>query len=269
VPALTTEDAGLDGLVERARSGDGNALNALIAALADDVYGLALRMTANRADAEDATQEVLLKVTTHLGGFRGEAAVRTWVYRIALRHLLDRRKSRVEALHLDFERFAQDLLDGLGDPSGDAAEAEEVKLGCSLAMLTCLDRPHRVAYVLGEVFDLPNRAAAQIAGIGEPLYRQRLSRARRQLEAFTKSYCGVVDAAAPCRCDRRVARATELGRLQRDNLELAHHPKQRAAAQVREMESLHGAARLFRSHPDYAAPDAVRREIKRLLATMS
>jgi RNA polymerase sigma factor (sigma-70 family) len=267
VPPLRTDDAGLNGLVERARGGDGKALNALVAALSDDVYGLALRMTAHRADAEDATQEVLLKVATHLGGFRGEASVRTWAYRIGLRHLLDRRKSRVEAMHLDFERFAQDLLDGLGEPSGDAAEAEEVKLGCSLGMLTCLDRDHRVAYILSDVFDLPNRAAAGIAAVSEQVYRQRLSRARRQLEAFTKSYCGVVNSAAPCRCDRRVQRAVELGRVQRGRLELAHHARRHATAPVQEMESLHGAARLFRTHPDYAAPNAVAGALKRLLAT--
>ncbi|HKU47985.1 MAG TPA: RNA polymerase sigma factor, partial [Burkholderiales bacterium] len=247
------------------RSGGGRALDALVAALADDVYGLALRMTANRPDAEDATQEALLKIATHLGGFRGEASVRTWAYRIALRHLLDRRKSRVEAMHLDFERFGHDLLDGLGEASGDAAEAEEVKLGCSLAMLTCLDRDHRVAYILGDVFDLPNRAAAEIAGASEPVYRQRLSRARRQVEAFTKSYCGVVDSNAPCRCDRRVGRAIELGRLQRDKLDLALHPKRQAA--VQDMESLHGAARLFRTHPAYATPAAVSREIARLMTS--
>jgi RNA polymerase sigma factor (sigma-70 family) len=265
--SVTTLSSELTQLVERARAGDADALNTLVAALVDDIYGLALRMTANPADAEDATQEVLLKVVTHLGTFRGEASVRTWAYRVAVRHLIDRRRSRVEALELDFERFANDLLDGLAEASADAAEAEEVKLGCSLAMLTCLDRDHRVAYILGEVFDLSNRTAADVADTNEDVYRQRLSRARRQVEAFTKSYCGVVDAAAPCRCDRRVQRAIELGRLHRDKLELVHHPKRGLAVQVKEMESLHGAARLLRSHPDYAAPAAIGREIKRLLAT--
>jgi len=252
-------------LVADARGGNGAALNALVAELADGVYGLALRMTANPADAEDATQEILLKAITHLGMFRGEASVRTWVYRIAVRHLVDRGRSRVEALALDFERFGEDLLDGLADPGGDAAEAEEVKLGCSLAMLTCLDREHRVAYILGEVFDLPNRVAATVVEVSEEVYRQRLSRARRQVEAFTRSYCGVVNERAPCRCDRRVARAIELGRVKRGALTLVGHPRS-LATHVQEMESLHGAARLFRSHPDYAAPAKVAEEVKRLLA---
>ena len=253
-------------VVHRAQAGSAEALDALLAALADDVYGLALRMTAAPADAEDATQEVLLKAVTHLAGFRGEASVRTWIYRITVRHLADRRKSRVESLALDFERFGEDLLDGLADPGGDTSEAEEVKLGCSLAMLTCLDRGHRVAYILGDVFDLPGRVAAEIAGVGEEVHRQRLSRARRRIEAFTRAYCGVVEPRAPCRCDRRVARAVELGRVQRDRLDLVRHPRRELADHVQEMESLHGAARLMRSHPAYAAPGRIAEEVKRLLA---
>ena len=66
----------------------------------DDVYRLALRMTAHPEDAEDASQEILIKVITHLEGFRGESSVRTWAYRIAVRHMLDRKKSRVEELAL-------------------------------------------------------------------------------------------------------------------------------------------------------------------------
>jgi len=198
-PVATFSEEALSALVDSARAGDAEALNLLIARLVDDVYRLSLRMTANPADAEDATQEVMIKVVTHLGTFRGDASVRTWTYRIAVRHLVDQRKTRVEALGLDFDRFAADLMDGLAPPQDeDPLAATEVKLGCTLAMLTCLDREHRVAYILGEVFDLPSAIAAAIVEAPKAAYRQRLSRARRQLEAFTNSYCGVVNASAPC-----------------------------------------------------------------------
>jgi RNA polymerase sigma factor (sigma-70 family) len=250
----------LHALVGRAQSGDRAALNELVSLLADDLYRLALRMTGNPADAEDAAQEVMIKVLTHLGSFRGEASVRTWAYRIAVRHLLDRPKSRVESLGLGLERFAADLMDGLqpADADADPALAEEVKLGCTLAMLTCLDREHRVAYILGEIFDLPSAEAAAIADASPEAYRQRLSRARRQLEAFTQAYCGLVGREAPCRCDRRVKRALELGRIDRAKLELARHPTAEVLVHVKEMEALHATAALFRSHPRYAAPEKVR-----------
>jgi RNA polymerase sigma factor (sigma-70 family) len=271
VPGLRAAGAEdeLRALVARAKGGERKALDLLLARLADGLYRLGLRMTANPADAEDATQEALLKVATHLGTFREEASVRTWAYRIAVNHLLERRRSAVEAIGLDFERFAADLADGLGAASGDADAATEVKLGCTLAMLTCLDREHRVAYILGDVFDLPSAEAAEVAGVAEPAYRQRLSRARRQLEAFTESYCGVVSVAAACRCDKRVARAIELGRVERHNLRLAAHPVSGAAPKVEnrvaEMEALHATAALFRSHPDYAAPGRIAGKVAELL----
>jgi RNA polymerase sigma factor (sigma-70 family) len=258
----------LSPLVRRARQGDGAALNELAAHLIDGVYRLGLRMTGNRADAEDAAQEILIKVVTHLGEFRGDASVRTWAYRIAVRHLLDQKKTRIETTGIDFERFAADLMDGLegGAVQEDPAAAEEVKLACSLAMLVCLDREHRVAYILGEIFDLPPDSAATVAGVSAEAYRQRLSRARRQLQAFTESHCGIVNADAACRCDRRVKRAAELGRIDRQRLDLVRHP---AAADLRphvkEMEALHATAALFRGHPDYAAPDAVAAGIRELL----
>jgi RNA polymerase sigma factor (sigma-70 family) len=250
--------------VDAARAGDRLALERVVRAVQDDVYKLALRMTGSPDDAQDACQEILIKVVTRLDSFRGDSSVRTWAYRIAVRHLLDRRKSRVEALALSFEQFGADLLDGLGAPEeADPVMVEEVKLGCTLAMLTCLDREHRLAYVLGDVFDLPHAVAADLSAIAEDAYRQRLSRARRALERFTEAFCGLVNEEAPCKCDKRVARAEELGRIQRGRPQLAQTTTREA---VREMESLYDAARLMRSHPDYAAPASIVEGVRAALA---
>jgi hypothetical protein len=153
---------------------------------------------------------------------------------------------------LDFDQFGADLLDGLATESvDDPLMAEEVKLGCTLAMLTCLDREHRLAYLLADVFDIPHHEAAAFCDVTEDTYRQRLSRARRTLEAFTASFCGIVNKSAPCRCDRRIARAEELGRIERGRPRLAGGA---VATAQHEMESLHATAQLMRSHPAYVAP---------------
>jgi RNA polymerase sigma factor (sigma-70 family) len=264
VTATITDEHELADAVARAKAGDAHALERVVAAIQDDVYRLALRMTAHPQDAEDASQEILVKVVTRLEGFRGESSVRTWAYRIAVRHMLDRKKGRVESFALGFERFGADLLDGLAaEPDPDPLAAREVKLGCTLAMLTCLDRNHRATYVLCEVFALPNADAAAVLEISEETLRQRLSRACRTLEAFTRSYCGLVTRDAPCRCSKRVAKAEELGRISRDRKSAGHE----AADAAHEMERLHTTASLLRSHPQYRAPekmvDAVRSLMKR------
>ena len=172
----------LAGLVERAQSGDRDALGAVLAEVHDDVHRLALRMTAGRQDAQDATQEVLVKVMTRLSTFRGQAAFTTWVHRVAVNHLFDRRRSAVERLELSFGSFAEDLHTGLAAAPDNSPEhdllAREVKHACTLALLTCLDRPARVAYVLGEVFDVSSRDGGWICDTTEAAFRQRLSRAR-------------------------------------------------------------------------------------------
>lgn len=261
--AMSGDDA-LVSAVARARDGDAAALEAVVRALQNDVFRLALRMTAHVQDAEDVTQEVLIKVITRIESFRGESSIRTWAYRIAVRHMLDRQRSRVEAMPLTFEAFGADLLDGLAaDADPDPLAIEEVKRGCTLAMLMCLDRDHRIAYILSDVFDMPPADAAVLCGISHEALRQRLSRARRMLEAFTRSYCGLIDPAAACSCDRRVARAAELGRLRRDSPILATWPAETLDRAREEMESLHDAASLMRSHPRYRCPQAVLARIRR------
>ena len=83
----------LERLVEAAKEGDKKALEELILKIQDKIYGLALRMLYNPSDAEDASQEILLKIITHLSTFRGESAFTTWMYRVAVNHLLTLRRA--------------------------------------------------------------------------------------------------------------------------------------------------------------------------------
>ena len=245
----------------------------LIDGVRDDVYRLALRMVSQPADAEDATQEILIKVLTRLSTFRGDAAFGTWVHRVAVHHLLDRKKTAVERMEMTFDLYAEDLRDGLADPPAmpepeAALLAEEVKLGCTQAMLTCLDREHRVAYVLGEVFGVSSEEGAYICDVTAATYRKRLSRARSRVRAFLGDNCGLVNPdRAACRCRKRIAPAIALGRVDPGKLEYATHPAERTERAAAEMEGLFDAAGLMRSHPRYTAPQAVVDGIARLLGS--
>jgi DNA-directed RNA polymerase specialized sigma24 family protein len=71
------DDPALGALVASARQGDAIALDELVRRIQDRIYGLALRMLWHPEDARDATQEILIRVITHLGAFRGESALPT------------------------------------------------------------------------------------------------------------------------------------------------------------------------------------------------
>ncbi|MFF0493787.1 RNA polymerase sigma factor [Nocardia sp. NPDC004068] len=254
-------------LVGRAAAGDADALAEVVRLLRDPMYRLALRMTGNVADAEDAAQEILLRVLGHLDTWRGEAKLSTWAYRIGVNYLLNlRRASPQEAVGLSLDDFAGGLRDGLAEEEYRGPEAavltREVRLTCSQAMLQCLSREERVAFVLGDVFELGSADAAWILDISPAAYRKRLERAKSRLGRFLNATCGVANPAAWCRCSRRVDAAIAAGRIDPRRPVLAAHP---ASAAERQMAHLHDAAAVLRAHPDYTLPEARRAAIARIL----
>ena len=248
---------------KKAQQGDQTALEELIAQIQGKVYSLALRMLWHTEDAQDATQEILLRVVTHLATFRGESSFSTWVYRIATNHLLRFRKSRLEQQGFTFETFGQDLEEGLSDSSvhpDDSILFQEIRVGCTLGMLLCLDRPHRVAYILGEILEIDGNEGSAILGVKPATFRKHLERARAQIVAFVQARCGLANPQNACRCRRRLQRAVELKRVDSQNLLFAHDRENATIfpeilVNIRQLEETQRAVALFRAHPEYAVPD--------------
>lgn len=253
-------------LVAGARRGSRAALEALVGAIQGTIFNLSMRMLANGADAEDATQEILIKIVTNLAALRDDAAAGGWAFRIACRHLVhERRRGRIEAQRLTFRRFAADLEDGLEELADDSAAdpdmmiaVEEVKIGCTLALTTCLSRKFRAAYIPGEIFEMTDREAAQALDISPAAYRQRLHRARALISRFMQLRCGLVTSSAPCRCDRRVRAALRLGRVVMGQ-KTAGVPSGRGSdiASIRrtvaQLEGARAAAAVMRSNPTFTS----------------
>jgi RNA polymerase sigma factor (sigma-70 family) len=278
-------DPGTD-TVQAATAGDLAALDRVLLAIQPGVFNLALRMLGRREDAADATQEILLKVVTHLGGFRGQAAFTTWVFQIARNHLLTASTRSRESPELSLDAMAERLQQGLdfaatlGDPQGhdrmltpeDKLAARQVALSCTQNMLMSLDREQRLVYVLDVVFGLPSAQAAQVLDITPEAYRQRLSRARTRLDGFTQRTCGWAHRDAACQCERQLpalkAEKAEKAAKAADSTAggsqaagaLAIHPAERRQAeqQFDALVRLGDAAAVFRAHPDYQAPQAQR-----------
>ena len=82
-----------------------------------------------------------------------------------------------------------------------------------MAMLLCLDRDHRAAYVLGDVLEFEHGAAADVLDITPGTYRKRLSRARARVQDFTARTCGLAAPTAPCSCKKRLPAAMAKGRI--------------------------------------------------------
>jgi RNA polymerase sigma factor (sigma-70 family) len=272
---MDDEGSGRD-LTDCARAaalGDREAARTILDAVTDDVYGLALRMLGHPADAEDAAQEILVILLTHLGSFRGESNLKTWVWRIAAHHLARVRRGRREVI--SFETLDERLRTGLRDDASEEPDPEavaltrELRLRCTEAMLLSLDRELRIAYVLGDILNLPGEEAADVLEIDPATYRKRLSRARSRLYDFLRGWCGVFDDANRCRCAGQVSCAVERGLLAPDDLYLSKHRVRPTAASLNraaeEVTGLMRVAEVIRGPSSYLAPESMTKSLRELI----
>lgn len=259
----------LESLVERAKEGEKRALEELVLRIQDRIYGLALRMLYYPDDAKDETQEILIKIITHLGRFRGESRFMTWAYSVASNHLLTNRKSRVKRRELTFEISETMIEEGLSysgnqvyNESEQILMVEEMKLLCMQTLLRCLSPENRITFILGDVFGVTSLEGGQILDITSDSFRKRLSRARKMILDFMAAQCGLFNPDNRCHCEKIFPCYVEkTGTIDPKNMLFADHPcrpkkSNEARENMNEFDELMRMTLLFRSHPDYAAPDA-------------
>jgi RNA polymerase sigma factor (sigma-70 family) len=266
-------------LLQRALHGELLALDAVLVQIQPLVFNLAMRMLANRDDAHDATQEILLRVTTHLSSFRHESKFETWVYRIATNQLLTARTKRAEAPTVSLEQFAEKLAHGMQFAQRNALDidngaiapedkfaAQELALSCTQGMLMCLDREHRIAYILDIVFGLPSREAALVLNLSDAAYRKRLSRARERLQDFMHTHCALVGDEAPCQCATQARVQAHIRQAQPIKTKpQSAQLRQFAKAEMLALTRMSDAAAVFRAHPQYQASDTMLATIRAVL----
>lgn len=256
-------------LVESAIAGDKKSLEQLIKRHQAWIYNIALKMVWDPVDAEDVTQETLIKILTKLSTFRGDSSFRTWAYRITANHVINMKKRRMEFEYVSFEKYGEAILNSpdteLPDKDSVSVEVnlliEETKIGCMNAMLLCLDREQRLIFILGSMFNVNDELGSRILEISKVNYRQKLSRARRQLANFMSNKCGLIRKDNPCHCAKKTKLMMNAGHVNPDNLLFSKNHlysiEQVAPARINSLDNLleEKAAGLFREHPFQESPD--------------
>jgi len=212
-------------LIKLSLSGDKDSLNALLKRHQEFIYNIALKMINNVVDAEDVRQEILVKIITNLAKYDpGKAKFTTWVYRIVVNHVLNVKKQKYETLVDNFDTFFNGIEQTLtGELTQEeeismAMEIEEGKIACMSGMLMCLDREQRLTYILGALFDIDHNLGAEIFDISPENFRQRLSRAKKDLHQWMHNRCGLVNTKNPCRCPKKTRGFIANGWLDPENL---------------------------------------------------
>lgn len=166
-------------LVDRCRRGELGAFEELYRAHAGRLYGLACRMLGNQADAEDLLQEIFLSAHRKLDTFRGEAALGTWLYRLAMNQILDHVRSR--AARAGQQTDGMDDTGALPDAgSHRLAERAIARIDLERAIAE-LPEGCRAAFVLHDVEGLEHRDVGEVLGIAEGTSKSQVHKARLRL----------------------------------------------------------------------------------------
>ena len=260
-------------LVRLAAEGDKGALEQLLTGVQDLVFNLSLRMLGTIHDAEDASQEILIRVMTNLASFRGESAFTTWVFRIAVNHLKNYRKSMFAQHPLSFEYYGEDIVSGKEKDIPDLTMGvdrnlleQELKLSCTNVMLQCLDTDSRCIYILGTMFRVDSRLAAEILEISPEAYRQRLARIKKKMAGFLDEYCGL-SGKGVCSCSKRISYAIATHRVNPEKPEYTSLEENTEFLQECKtaMEEIDDRSLVFSSLPAYRTTRAARQYLNEFL----
>ncbi len=259
-------------LIEKATAGDKASLETVLLSVQDLVFNLSLRMLGTFPDAEDAAQDILLKVMTHLSSFKGKSSFSTWIFRIAVNHLKDYKKHMFAQFPLSFEFYGDDIRNARTEDVPDLTQnveksilAEELKLSCTNVMLQCLDAESRCIFILGTMFRVDSQIAGDILGITPEAYRKRLSRARKKMADFLTEYCGEYGK-GNCRCMDRVNYAIQSRRIHPAQLYFQPAVPVQVMVDVKEaMEEIDDLSQKFSFCRTYQSPENLKQFIQKFL----
>jgi RNA polymerase sigma-70 factor, ECF subfamily len=171
-------------LLEAAQAGDRAALEALLSSYLAPIYRFGMKMCRDRHDAEDVAQETLLAASRSVEGFRGASSLSTWLYSIARRACL-RRRRRGKHEPESYLPLESPIHGGsLADDRTLAPDEEAARSELSRALQSAIERledDHREVLVLRDVQGLTAPEVAEVLGISVEAVKSRLHRARQAM----------------------------------------------------------------------------------------
>lgn len=261
----------LEIVVKKAKLGDKIALESVINSINDLVYNLSLKMLLYPDDAKDATQEILIKVLTHLSTFNQKSTFKTWVYRVATNYLLTQKKKSSKHFAMPFEDYENLIDSGHSDVvsySKNEGELslleEEVKMSCTHGLLLCLKDIDRMVYILAEILEFTSVEGAKILDINSDNFRQKLSRSRSKIRNFLTNKCGLANPQNPCRCTKKIDFLIDQDIVNPNELRFAHFSN-RSIDLVSQIGDLEKSIAIYRLVPDFPSPESILKEMKTTL----
>ncbi len=253
-------------LVSSAVGGSRDALEQLIKRHQPWIYNIAFRMVMVHEEAEDVTQEILIKLITKLTTYDPtKAAFRTWLYRVVANHVINMKKRGYEQGISNIEEyygFVTQIPDQDPEVSPDTdLLISDLKIGCVMGTLLCLERTQRLAFILALAFNVSSAQGGEILNMSREAFRKTLSRARGKLHEYVSGNCSVVHPGAKCSCRKKISAFTASGAYSVDRISFYRDSSHKVASLVTttanrfEQEVYPEYASLLKEHPFYESRD--------------
>ena len=193
---LSTEEAMF---VMRLQANEDAAYDELVRTYSASIFHVAYRMLGDTAEASDIVQEIFLKVFRNIGGFKGEAALKTWIFRIAFSEILNRlrwwkRRHRFATVSLDEppnDFGMPSRIIAASSPTPEQALQSKEEEGAIQQALGKLSREHRSIVVLRDIEGFSYNEIADVLGVSVGTVKSRLARARADLKKSLMRYLSV------------------------------------------------------------------------------
>jgi RNA polymerase sigma-70 factor (ECF subfamily) len=195
--ALTPEEALF---VMRLQANEDAAYDELVRVYSASIFHVAYRMLGDSGDASDVVQDIFLKVFRNIGGFKGEAALKTWIFKIAFSEILNRlrwwkRRHRFATVSLDEQPngpntgYSQTVA--ASNPTPEQALQSKEEEDAIQQALGRLSREHRSIVVLRDIEGFSYNEIADVLGVSIGTVKSRLARARTDLKKSLMRYLSV------------------------------------------------------------------------------
>lgn len=188
--ALELRESSEAQFIERLKQGEAAAFDLLVGERTGEIYGLLFRLTENREEARDLTQETFLRAFQNITRFRGESDLRTWIYRIAINQARNRwrwwrRRRREATISLDStdEQGNQPLIAALAEssPSPEEQTLARERERVLRAALQKVGRAYRETVILRDIEGFSYEEIATMLEISVGTVKSRLARGRQEL----------------------------------------------------------------------------------------
>jgi RNA polymerase sigma factor (sigma-70 family) len=172
------------------------------------IYNLAYRMTGNKDDASDITQETFIQAFKSIDKFKGESEIYTWLYRIAtnkcLRFLDKKKKSSFISLEQLINNYSAPVSEEMSEWE-KWAYIQQVKDGCLSGLLRCIFMKQRMVFILHILLGLPVHCVARIIDKSENATRILIHRSKENIKSFLCNNCSLYDSMNKCHCENLIS----------------------------------------------------------------